>query len=103
MIMRNCHDSGRLIRLARSVGFRLRKSVILNTSLQASRFEADSTVWVAEIGVGVLRLNNPAVRGASAISMTRGMSRTAVSYESRVAWFDHASAEIVELPVLATA
>lgn len=103
LIMRNCHDSGRLIRLARSVGFRLRKSVILNTSLQASRFEADSTVWVAEIGVGVLRLNNPAVRGASAISMTRGMSRTAVSYESRVAWFDHASAEIVELPVLATA
>ncbi len=103
LIMRNCHESGRLIRLARSVESRLRKSVTLNTSLDANRFEADSTVWVAEIGVGVLRLNNPAVRGASAISMARGMSRTAVSYESRVAWFDHASAEIVELPVIAPA
>ncbi len=91
LMMRNCHDSGRLIRLARSIESRLRKSVTLNT-----------TVWVAEIGVGVLRLNNPAVRGASAISMARGMSRTAISYESRVAWFDHASAEIVELPVLAS-
>lgn len=102
LIMRNCHESGRLIRLARSVESRLRKSVTLNTSLKSNRFEADSTVWVAEIGVGVLRLNNPAVRGASAISMARGMSRTAVSYESRVAWFDHASAEIVELPTLAS-
>ncbi|MES2280080.1 MAG: GGDEF domain-containing protein [Pseudomonadota bacterium] len=102
LIMRNCHESGRLIRLARSIEYRLRKSVTLNTSLDARRFEADSTVWVAEIGVGVLRLNNPAVRGASAISMARAMSRTAISYESRVAWFDHASAEIVELPVLAS-
>ncbi|MES2509951.1 MAG: diguanylate cyclase [Pseudomonadota bacterium] len=101
LIMRNCHESGRLIRLAHSIESRLRRSVTLNTSLEASRFEADSTVWVAEIGVGVLRLNNPAVRGASAIAMARGMSRTAISYESRVAWFDHSSAEIVELPVLA--
>ncbi len=103
LIMRNCHESGRLIRLARSIESRLRRSVILNTSLQTNRFEADSTVWVAEIGVGVLRLNNPAVRGASAISMARSMSRTAVSYESRLAWFDHASAEIIELPVLVPA
>ncbi|MES2412921.1 MAG: GGDEF domain-containing protein [Pseudomonadota bacterium] len=103
LIMRNCHESGRLIRVARLIESRLRKSVTLKTSLDAARFETDGTVWVAEIGVGVLRLNNPAVRGPSAIAMARGMSRTAISYESRVAWFDHTSSEIVELPVLASA
>ncbi|MFC6280755.1 MULTISPECIES: diguanylate cyclase domain-containing protein [Polaromonas] len=103
LIMRNCRESGRLINVARSVEARLRKSVSLGTSRDVARFESDNTVWVAEIGVGVMIVSNPAMRGSSAIAMARGMSRTAMSYASRLAWFDHSSGEIVELPVLASA
>ena len=103
LIMPNCRDSGRLIELARSVEARLRKPVALNTSRNATRLEEDQMLWSADVGVGVLLLSNPAVRGAMAVSMARGMSRTAMSYDSRLAWYDHASGEIVELPVLAPA
>lgn len=101
IVMRNCKDSGRLISLARTLEGRLKRPLSINTSRDVSRLETDNTVWAAEVGVGVLIVSNTAVRGASAISMARGMSRTAMSYESRIAWFDRSSGEIVELPVLA--
>lgn len=101
LIMRNCPDSGRLIDLARLVKVRLGKPLSLNTSGDVARLETENTVWAAEMGVGVLMVSNPAVRGSSAVAMGRGMSRTAMSYNSRVAWYDHSSGEIVELPVLA--
>jgi GGDEF domain-containing protein len=101
IIMRNCKDSGRLIELARALHARLGKPLSLNTSRDVSRLETGNTLWVAEAALGVLIVSNTAVRGASAISMARGMSRTAMSYASRVAWFDRSSGEIVELPVLA--
>ena len=43
---------------------------------------------------------NPQARGSDAMDMGRRLSRTAVSYASRIAWFDHSSGESVELPVL---
>ncbi|MDB5967178.1 MAG: hypothetical protein JWQ72_3678 [Polaromonas sp.] len=101
IILRNCRDSGRLITLARMVEARLRKPLSLNNSRDVSRLETDNTAWQAEVGVGVLMVSNPAVRGSSAIAMARGMSRTAMSYASRLAWYDHASGEIAELPMLA--
>lgn len=100
IIMRNCNDSGRLIDLARRLSSRLKKPLSLSTSRDVSRLETDNTLWVAEVGVGVLVVSNTTERGASAISMARGMSRAAMSYESRIAWFDRTSGEIVELPVL---
>ena len=100
LLMRNCSDSGRLIQVARAVESRLRRSVTLNTSRVTERLETDNTNWVAEIGLGVMVLSDPAVRGSSAVSTARGMSRAAMSYASRIAWFDHASGEMVELPVL---
>lgn len=103
IIMRNCKESGRLISLARVLQAKLKKQLSLNTSRDVSRLETDNTAWGAEVGFGVLIVSNTAVRGASAISMARGMSRTAMSYESRIAWFDRSSGEIVELPVLAPA
>ena len=98
LIMRNCTDPVRLMELARSVESRLRRSVALNTNLDASQLETGDTVWVGEIGVGVMIVSNPTVRGSIAVSMGRGMSRTAISYPSRIAWFDDASNAIVELP-----
>ena len=97
LIMRNCSDATRWMKLAHSVESRLRRSVALNTHLDTGRLETGNTMWVGEIGVGAMVVSNPAVRGSSAISMSRGMSRTAISYASRIAWFDDASNAIVEL------
>ncbi len=98
LIMQNCTDTKRVIDMARAVESRLRRSVSLNTSREVSQLGAGNTVWVAEIGVGALVVANPEVRGSDAIAMGRRMSRTAVSYASRIAWFDQTSGEIVALP-----
>ncbi len=98
LLMQNCRDSIGLIEVARAVEARLKRPVSLSTSREASRIETDSTVWVADIGVGVLVVSNPESRGSDAIAMARRMSRTAISYPSRIAWFDHSSGETVELP-----
>jgi GGDEF domain-containing protein len=98
LLMQHCKESAILIDLARAVESRLRRSVSLSTTREASRIETDSTVWVADIGVGVLMVSNPEARGADAIAMGRRMSRTAISYASRLAWFDESSGETVELP-----
>ena len=100
LVMRNCSDSGRLVELARLLAVRLAKPLSLNTSGDVLKRDAPKTVWIAEIGMGVLMVSNPAVRGSSAIAMGRGMSRTAMSYASRIAWYDYASGEITELPSL---
>lgn len=98
LVMPHCKQSASLIDMARAVEARLRRSVSLTTSRDAARIETDSTVWVADIGVGVLVVSNPESRGSDAIAMGRRMSRTAISYASRIAWFDHSSGEPVELP-----
>ena len=98
LLMPNCRESAILIDLARAVEARLRRPVSLTTAREAARIETDSTVWVADIGVGVLMVSNPESRGSDAVAMGRRMSRTAISYASRIAWFDQSSGEIVELP-----
>ncbi|MDP2451494.1 MAG: GGDEF domain-containing protein [Polaromonas sp.] len=103
LLLRDCNDSGQLIRLAHQVEARLSKSVVLNTSLDAARRESEQTRWQAEIGVGVLLVSDPAARASSVLAACKAMSRTAMSYPSRVAWLDQASGEAVELPVLQAA
>lgn len=95
LVMPHCRESASLIDLARAVQARLRRPVSLNTSRE---LETQGTVWAAEMGLGVLTVSNPEVRGSDAIAMAYRMSRTAVSYVSRIAWFDHSSGETVELP-----
>jgi len=98
LVMPHYRESAILIDLARAVHARLRRPVSLTTSRDAARIETDSTVWVADIGVGVLVVSDPESRGSDAVAMGRRMSRTAISYDSRIAWFDHSSGETVELP-----
>ncbi len=100
LLLHNLSDSGQLIQLAHRVAARLSKSVGLNTSLESVRRESDQTRWKAEIGVGVLLVSDADAEASSALSIGRAMSRTAMSYTSRVAWFDRSSDEPVELPVL---
>lgn len=99
LLIRNCSDSGQLVRLAHRLGARLSKPVTLNTSLDAARRESEQTRWQAEIGVGVLLVSDPAARASGVLATCKAMSRAAMSYASRVAWFDQASGEAVELPV----
>ena len=98
LILRNCTDSGRLVRLAQDLNQRLHKAATINTNPDAQQLETAQTVWRAQIGIGVLHLKNLETSSLDAITMSRNMSRTAVSYASKVAWFDHASGEITELP-----
>ncbi|MDO9404458.1 MAG: GGDEF domain-containing protein [Polaromonas sp.] len=97
LMMRNCSESGQLIHLAQAVQKRLSKSVVLNTGSASTMVEAGQTPWNAEIGVGVLLVSQPEIRGPAAIAMGRGMSRTAMSYASRIAWYDRISGQIAEL------
>ena len=98
LIMSLCKHTGDLISIAKAVEARLRRSVTLNTSREAVRLETDNTLWVADIGVGVLVVSNPESRGSDAVDMGRRMSRTAICYASRIAWFDESSGHVVELP-----
>jgi GGDEF domain-containing protein len=97
LIMPNCYNSGQLISLAQLLIHQLRLNIDLKTNTQASQIESSGNPWIADVGMGLLLISNPAVRGASAIAMARGMSHSAASYASRIAWFDHGSAQIVEL------
>jgi GGDEF domain-containing protein len=98
LLLPNCRESLVLIDLVQAVQARLRRPVSLTTSRDAGRIETESTVWVADIGAGVLIVSDPQSRGSDAISMGRRMSRTAISYPGRIAWFDHSSGQTVELP-----
>ncbi len=98
LLLRNCRDSGQLIHVAHQIGARLSRSVALNTSLDAARRESEQTRWQADIGVGVLLVVDPAAKASGAMATCKAMSRTAMTYTSRVAWFDRASGEAVELP-----
>jgi len=100
LLIRNCSDSGQLIRLAHLLQARLSKPVTLNTVIDASRRESEQTRWQAEIGIGVQLVSDPAARASGVLALCKGMSRTAMTYASRVAWFDKASGETVELPEL---
>jgi GGDEF domain-containing protein len=99
----NCKDSGALIELGRRVQAHLSKSVVLNTGTDANALEHQQkqrTRWAADVGVGVLRVSKADARAATVVAMGRGMSRTAWSYPSRVAWFDEKSGEIAAMPVI---
>ena len=100
IIMRNCSDTGRLIMLAHELNQHLHQSVKLTTNPEIEQLETASTVWQAQIGIGALHVKTPGTSYLFAITMGRKLARTAISYASRVAWFDHSSGEIVELPAM---
>ena len=90
-----------LLALAWSVQTRLSRSVVLHTSSEAMSTACHQTRWEAEIGVGVQRVWRVDARAAKAVAMVRGMSRTAWSFPSRVAWYDDDRGEIVGAPLAA--
>jgi GGDEF domain-containing protein len=100
LIVQNSFDAGRLVLLAHELNERLHKSVTLTTNPDDQKLESASTVWTAQAGIGVLHVKDPSTSSLDAITTGRRMARTAVSYASHIAWFDHSSGETVELPVM---
>ena len=98
LLVPKCAESYKLVNIARAVEASLRRSVTLNTSAMTKPLGVDSSLWVAEIGLGVLLVSTVQTSAADAVAMARRMSRTALSYPSRIAWFDEASGETVDLP-----
>ena len=99
LLVRGSVASQTLLELARAVQIRLSRSVVLHTSPEAMSTPRHQTRWEAEIGVGVQRVWRVDARAAKAVAMVRGMSRTAWSFPSRVAWYDDDRGEIVGAPL----
>jgi GGDEF domain-containing protein len=94
LLLRDGRDTQRLVRIGRLVRERLSRAVVLSTSRDPTALEAGRTEWVAEVGVGLLAAGAK-LRPSQAVATARGMSLTAWSYPSRVAWLSHG--EIAEL------
>ena len=100
LLVRNCKDSEALVMLARNVQACLSRPLTVNTSLAGGSLEKNEMRWQAEAGTGVVRVYRSDARASSALALSHGLSRTAWSYPSRVAWYDEGSGEIVGMPVL---
>jgi GGDEF domain-containing protein len=96
LLLRDAGEMKRMVELGRLVRERLSRPVVLSTSRVPAHLESGRTHWMAEVGVGVLAANEE-LRPSQAIAAARGMSRTAWSYPSRLAWMDP-KGSIVELP-----
>lgn len=101
LLVRGSVASQTLLELARAVQVSLSRSVVLHTSSEAMSTARHQTRWEAEVGVGVQRVWRVDARAAKAVAMVRGMSRTAWSFPSRVAWYDDERGEIVGAPLAA--
>ncbi|MDQ3058527.1 MAG: diguanylate cyclase [Pseudomonadota bacterium] len=103
LLLPDCRNSGPLIHLAHTLRARLAKSVTLHTSFEIASLDHEHTQqtrWVADIGVGLLRVSNADARASESVARVRGVSRTAWTCPSRVAWYDEPSGEIVAMPAL---
>jgi len=94
LLLRDGRDTQQLVRISRLLRERLSRPVVLSTSRDPTALEAGRTEWVAEVGVGLLAAGAK-LRPSQAVAAARGMSLTAWSYPSRVAWLSHG--EITEL------
>jgi GGDEF domain-containing protein len=97
LIARNAKDVETFVRLGRDVARRLSRPVMLRTS--AAGEAEGQAAWAAQVGVGLLAttaLANPAAE----VAKVRDMSRTAWSFDSRIAWHDRDSDVIAELPAV---
>ena len=95
LLLRDGRDTQGLVRLGRLVRERLSRPVVLSTSRHPAALEAGRTEWMAEVGVGLLAAGAN-LRPSQAVAAARGMSLTAWSYPSRVAW-QAADGEVAEL------
>ncbi|NKE64733.1 GGDEF domain-containing protein [Ramlibacter sp. RBP-2] len=102
LVSRNARDAERLMQLGRRLAKQLTRPVTLHTTPSAEAPGDEGTEWAAQVGVGLLATSARSQPSAM-VSKVRDMSRTAWSFDSRVAWLDQGSDSIAELPVLDSA
>jgi GGDEF domain-containing protein len=102
LLSRHAHDLGALAQLARQIRDQLTRPVALSTSADPARIDSPGTVWMADLGIGVM-CTTTAVRPSQAVAAVRAMARTGWSYTSRLAFFDPKEGQIAELPLEAAA
>jgi len=82
--------------MAQRLRDRLARPIGLGTGNQPSEVHMGAHEWSAEVGIGVLAVP-PEQNAAAAVNMARSMSRTALSYPSRIACYSDAQQEFVEV------
>lgn len=97
LLARQMHDLGELAALARQIRDQLCRPLALSTSPDPGRIDSAGTVWMADVGIGVMSTST-AVRPSQAVSAVRAMARTGWSYASRLAFYDDREGRIAELP-----
>jgi GGDEF domain-containing protein len=95
LLLRDAGDTRRMVELARLVRERLSRTLVLSTNRAPANLETRRTEWVAEVGIGVLTADAQ-LRPSQAVAAARGLSLTAWSYPSRLAWLAPGG-EITEL------
>jgi len=98
VVTRRPESGQQMIDQARRMLKRLSRPVILGTSWEIRDLEHGGAIWEAALGIGVL-LEQSAVSLDVAISGAVGMSRSAWSFPSCMAWYDEARGVIAELPL----
>ena len=103
LVSRDVGDIEALTKLGRQLASRLAKPLMLRTSGAGGDAEQPPTEWAAQVGVGLLA-TSAAANPAAVVAKVRGLSRTAWSLASRVAWQDDDSEAVLEvLPTTVTA
>lgn len=97
LLARQMHDLGELAALARQIRDQLSRPVALSTSSAPGRIDSAGTVWMADVGIGVMSTTT-AARPSQAVAAVRAMARTGWSYASRLAFYDDREGRIAELP-----
>ena len=102
LVSRNARDADRLMQVGRQLAKHLARPVTLHTTASGDQPHDQRKEWAAQIGVGLLA-TTAASQPSAMVAKVRDMSRTAWSFDSRIAWLDQGSDSIAELPALDSA
>lgn len=95
LLIRRAPSDAYLLDVARRVRDRLARPVTLGRGDRPSEVHLGAHEWVADFGIGVVNIVLEANR-AAALNSARAMSRTALTYPSRIAQFSRDEGEVVE-------
>ena len=95
LLIRRSPGDDYLLDVAKRVRDRLARPVTLGRGDRPSEVHLGAHEWVADFGIGVVSIVLEANRAAG-LNSARAMSRTALTYPSRIAQFSKNEQEVVE-------
>ena len=95
LLMRRSPSIEHLLEVARRLRDRLARPVTLGSVTGPSEVHLGAHQWAPDLGIGVLDVP-PELNRAAAVNTARNMSRTAMSYPSRIACYSEDRKEVVE-------